>query len=106
MTGGGSVYRLPVQHNGILGPYKGGIRYHQDVNLAEVKALSAWMTFNVRWWGYLMEEVKAGLLWIPPDFPKGIGKIDPALTAGILPLIGPEIDVPAPDVNTNPQVMG
>ena len=44
MTGSGSIYRLPVHHNGILGPYKGGIRYHQDVNLAEVKALAAWMT--------------------------------------------------------------
>ncbi|HHX49965.1 MAG TPA: Glu/Leu/Phe/Val dehydrogenase [Clostridia bacterium] len=96
-----------VQHNGILGPYKGGIRYHQDVNLAEVKALSAWMTFKCAVVGVPYGGGKGGVTVDPTRLsPRELERLTRRYTAGILPLIGPEIDVPAPDVNTNPQVMG
>ncbi len=96
-----------VQHNSTRGPYKGGIRYHPDVNLDEVKALSAWMT------------LKCALANLPYGGAKGAVKVDPRAlsegelrrltrryTAAILPLIGPDQDIPAPDVNTNPEIMG
>jgi glutamate dehydrogenase (NAD(P)+) len=96
-----------IQHSSSRGPCKGGIRYHQDVNLDEVKALAAWMTF------------KCAVVNIPYGGAKGAVKIDPSTlslrelrnltrryTAMILPLIGPERDIPAPDVGTNAEVMG
>lgn len=96
-----------VQHNSSRGPYKGGIRYHQDSNLDEVKALSAWMSF------------KCAVVNIPYGGAKGAIKVDPRklsrdelirltrrYTTRILPLIGPDQDIPAPDVNTNSEVMG
>ncbi|MDR0561533.1 MAG: Glu/Leu/Phe/Val dehydrogenase [Spirochaetaceae bacterium] len=96
-----------VQHSSSRGPCKGGIRYHQDVDLDEVKALAAWMTF------------KCAVVGIPYGGAKGAVKVDPSklshgelerltrrYTAMILPLIGPERDIPAPDVNTNGEVMG
>lgn len=96
-----------VQHSSSRGPCKGGIRYHQDVNIDEVKALAAWMTF------------KCAVVNIPYGGGKGAVKVNPAelsrhelksltrrYTAMILPLIGPEKDIPAPDVNTNAEIMG
>lgn len=96
-----------VQHSSSRGPCKGGIRFHQDVNIDEVKALSAWMSF------------KCAVANIPYGGAKGAVKVDPSLlskaelkrltkryTAMILPLIGPEKDIPAPDVNTNAEIMG
>lgn len=96
-----------VQHSTSLGPAKGGIRYHQDVNIDEVKALSAWMS------------LKCAVVNIPYGGAKGGIKVDPTtlsrnelkrltrrFTAMILPLIGPERDIPAPDVGTNAEVMG
>ena len=96
-----------VQHNSSRGPYKGGIRYHQDSNLDEVKALSAWMSF------------KCAVVNIPYGGAKGGIKVDPRelsrdelirLTrrykTRILPIIGPDQDIPAPDVNANGEVMG
>lgn len=95
-----------VQHCTTRGPSKGGIRYHQDVNIDEVKALAAWMSF------------KCAVVNIPYGGAKGGIKVDPATlslnelerltrryTTMILPIIGPEKDIPAPDVGTNPQVM-
>lgn len=95
-----------VQHCTTRGPSKGGIRYHQDVNIDEVKALAAWMSF------------KCAVVNIPYGGAKGGIKVDPTTlslnelerltrryTAMILPIIGPEKDIPAPDVGTNPQVM-
>lgn len=95
-----------VQHSSARGPCKGGIRYHQNVDLDEVKALAAWMTF------------KCAVVGIPYGGAKGAVKVDPSLlsenelqrltrryTAAILPIIGPDQDIPAPDVNTNSQVM-
>ncbi|MEN6316070.1 MAG: Glu/Leu/Phe/Val dehydrogenase [Clostridiaceae bacterium] len=96
-----------VQHSSSRGPCKGGIRYHQDVDIDEVKALSAWMSF------------KCAVVNIPYGGAKGAIKVDPKqlskaelkrltrrYTAMILPLIGPEKDIPAPDVNTNAEIMG
>lgn len=96
-----------VQHNSSRGPYKGGIRYHQDANMDEVKALAAWMSF------------KCAVVNIPYGGAKGGIKVDPRelsrnelirltrrYTTRILPLIGPDQDIPAPDVNTNGEVMG
>lgn len=96
-----------VQHNSARGPYKGGIRYHQNANQDEVKALAAWMSF------------KCAVANIPYGGAKGGIKVDPTklsrdelirltrrYTTRILPLIGPDQDIPAPDVNTNGEVMG
>lgn len=96
-----------VQHSSSRGPCKGGIRYHQDVDIDEVKALSAWMSF------------KCAVVNIPYGGAKGAIKVNPKelsrnelerltrrYTAMILPIIGPEIDIPAPDVNTNAEIMG
>ena len=96
-----------VQHNSARGPYKGGIRYHQNANPDEVKALAAWMSF------------KCAVANIPYGGAKGGIKVDPRklskdelirltrrYTTRILPLIGPDQDIPAPDVNTNGEVMG
>ncbi len=96
-----------VQHSTTLGPAKGGIRYHQDVDKAEVKALAAWMSF------------KCAVAGIPYGGGKGAIRVDPTklskrelerltrrYTAMIMPIIGPHIDIPAPDVNTNAEVMG
>ena len=96
-----------IQHSSSRGPCKGGIRYHPDVDLDEVKALAAWMTF------------KCAVVNIPYGGAKGAVKVDPSelsknelkrltrrYTAMILPLIGPERDIPAPDVNTNEEIMG
>ncbi|MEG1923762.1 MAG: Glu/Leu/Phe/Val dehydrogenase [Clostridia bacterium] len=95
-----------VQHNSSRGPYKGGIRYHQDSDMDEVKALAAWMAF------------KCAIADIPYGGGKGGIKVDPGTlsmgelerltrtyTAAIAPLIGPDKDIPAPDVNTNGQIM-
>jgi glutamate dehydrogenase/leucine dehydrogenase len=95
-----------IQHSSSRGPCKGGIRFHPDVNLDEVKALAAWMTW------------KCALVNIPYGGAKGAVKCDPSkmsideirkltrrYTAMILPILGPEKDIPAPDVGTNAQIM-
>lgn len=95
-----------VQHNQTLGPYKGGIRYHPDVDMGEVAALA----MNMTW--------KCGLAELPFGGAKGGVAVDPGMlsqgelerltrryTAEILPIIGPNKDIPAPDMGTNPQVM-
>jgi glutamate dehydrogenase/leucine dehydrogenase len=95
-----------VQHNNARGPYKGGIRYHPNVTLDEVKALAMWMTW------------KSAIIDIPFGGAKGGITVDPKrLTTDDLERltrkyiiaiekdIGPESDIPAPDVNTNPQTM-
>lgn len=95
-----------VQHSTSRGPAKGGIRFHPDVNIDEVKALAAWMS------------LKCAVVNIPYGGAKGGICVDPSAlslselerltrryTAMILPIIGPEKDIPAPDVGTNAQVM-
>ncbi len=95
-----------VQHSSILGPCKGGIRFHEHSDINEVKALAAWMTF------------KCALLNLPYGGAKGGIKVDPTklserelqrltrrYTVMIEPLLGPHKDIPAPDINTNAKVM-
>ncbi|MHA2371197.1 MAG: Glu/Leu/Phe/Val family dehydrogenase, partial [Candidatus Hodarchaeales archaeon] len=95
-----------VQHNKARGPCKGGIRFSPDVNLDEVKALAAWMTY------------KTAVVNIPYGGAKGGVVVDPKLlsrselrhltrrfTYSIMGIIGPEKDIPAPDVNTNSEIM-
>jgi len=96
-----------VQHSSTRGPCKGGIRFHPDVEIEEVKALAAWMTF------------KCAVVNLPFGGAKGAVNVEPKklsraelrrltrrYTAMILPLIGPEKDIPAPDINTNADIMG
>lgn len=95
-----------VQHNTAIGPGKGGIRYHPDVTLGEVTALATWMT----WKGGLMNlplgGAKGGVCCNPKNMSqKELERLTRRYTSAIFPIIGPEKDVPAPDVGTNPQTM-
>jgi len=106
----GSLVVLPayrVQHNDALGPFKGGVRFHPQVSLDEVKALAFWMS------------LKGAVVDIPMGGGKGGVAVDPnqlslaekerlarAYVRGIWQFIGPEVDIPAPDVNTGAQEMG
>lgn len=95
-----------VQHSSTRGPCKGGIRYHQDVNIDEVKALSAWMTFKCTIAGIPYGGAKGGIKVDPFTLSKGeLERLTRRYAASILPIIGPEKDIPAPDVNTTSQVM-
>lgn len=95
-----------VQHNNALGPFKGGLRYHPSVNIDEIRALATWMTW------------KSAIAKTPFGGAKGGIQLDPALytlneleritrrfTFALGNIIGPEYDISAPDVNTNPQIM-
>src|SRR6201985_3625233 len=95
-----------IQHNNILGPYKGGIRYHPEMSLDDGKALATWMT------------MKCAVMRLPYGGAKGGVKVNSRelsntelmrltrrFTAALGDTIGPEIDIPAPDVGTNSQIM-
>ena len=95
-----------IQHSSARGPCKGGIRYHPGVNIDEMRAMAAWMTW------------KCAVVNIPFGGAKGGIEVDPAklsdrelarltrrYTAAILPILGPERDIPAPDVNTDARIM-
>lgn len=109
MDGGGFkvFFGYRVQYNNARGPFKGGIRYHPIVSLDEIRTFAALMTW------------KTALMNIPFGGAKGGVKVDPkvlseaelerlsrAFMRAIADVIGPQVDVPAPDVNTNPQIMG
>lgn len=95
-----------VQHSSKRGPCKGGIRYHQDVNIDEVKALSAWMSFKCAVANIPYGGAKGGIKVDPRTLSKGeIERLTRRYAASILPIVGPEKDIPAPDVGTNAQVM-
>lgn len=102
-----NVFGYRVQHLLTMGPTKGGIRYHQDINLGEVSALAMWMTW------------KCALINLPFGGAKGGVRIDPTalsrpelqrltrrFTSEIINVIGPDKDIPAPDMGTDEQVMG
>ncbi|HHV96578.1 MAG TPA: Glu/Leu/Phe/Val dehydrogenase [Clostridiaceae bacterium] len=96
-----------VQHSSSRGPCKGGIRYHQDVDLDEVKALAAWMTLKCAVVNIPYGGAKGAVKVNPRELSKGeLKRLTRRYTAMILPLIRPERDIPAPDVNTNPEIMG
>ncbi|MBL7159531.1 Glu/Leu/Phe/Val dehydrogenase [Candidatus Microgenomates bacterium] len=95
-----------VQFNNARGPYKGGIRFHPQVNLAEVKALSAWMTIKCAVANVPFGGGKGGVIVNPKELSeKELESLSRAYIKAIHKDIGPDLDVPAPDVNTNPQIM-
>ncbi|MEW5806560.1 MAG: Glu/Leu/Phe/Val dehydrogenase, partial [Acidobacteriota bacterium] len=95
-----------VQHDNSRGPYKGGIRYSPEVNLEEVKALAAWMTWKCSLVDIPFGGAKGGVTCDPSAHSKSeLENITRRYIADLGPNIGPEIDIPAPDVNTDPQIM-
>lgn len=95
-----------VQHDSSRGPSKGGIRYHPDVNLGEVAALAMWMTWKCALAGLPYGGAKGGVRVSPKSLSPGeLQRLTRRYAAEIFPLIGPDKDVPAPDVGTDAQVM-
>lgn len=96
-----------VQHSTSRGPAKGGIRYHEKVNMDEVKALAAWMTFKCAVVNIPYGGGKGGVVVDPAKLSKDeLRRLTRRFTTMISPIIGPDQDVPAPDVGTTPEVMG
>ena len=95
-----------VQHNTLRGPAKGGIRYHPNVDLDEVRALAGWMTWKCAVVNVPFGGAKGGVTCDPSKMSKKeIERMTRRFIWEISPIIGPDSDIPAPDVNTNPQVM-
>ena len=95
-----------VQHNNILGPYKGGIRYHEEVTLDEMKALASWMTYKCALHDIPFGGGKGGIKFTPRQHSIGeLERITRRFTHALGANIGPEYDIPAPDVGTNGQTM-
>jgi len=95
-----------VQHNNILGPFKGGIRYHEEANLDEMKALAAWMTYKCALHDIPYGGGKGGIKFNPRLHSKAeLERITRRFTHDLGGNIGPEWDIPAPDVGTNGQTM-
>ncbi len=95
-----------VQHNDARGPSKGGIRFHQNVSLSEVKALATWMTWKCAVAGIPYGGGKGGVIVNPKELSQSeLERLSRAYIKAIAKFVGPNIDVPAPDVYTNPQVM-
>jgi glutamate dehydrogenase (NAD(P)+) len=95
-----------VQHDSSRGPSKGGIRYHPDVNLGEVAALAMWMTWKCALAGLPYGGAKGGVRVNPAQLSRGeLQRLTRRYASEIFPLIGPDKDVPAPDVGTDAQVM-
>src|SRR5215469_8999387 len=95
-----------VQHSIARGPAKGGIRYGPDVTLDEVRALASWMTWKCAVTNVPFGGAKGGIICDPTLLSRAeLEKITRRYTAELYDFIGPEIDVPAPDVNTNEQIM-
>lgn len=95
-----------VQHNGARGPFKGGIRFHPTVDLDEFRALAALMTWKTAIAGVPFGGAKGGVNCDPADLtPQELERLTRAFTQRIDKVLGPTRDIPAPDVNTNAQVM-
>jgi glutamate dehydrogenase (NAD(P)+) len=95
-----------VQHNNVLGPYKGGLRFHPNVDLDEVRALATWMTWKTAVAGIPFGGSKGGIQIDPSEYSRNeLERITRRFTFALGNNIGPEYDVPAPDVNTNAQIM-
>lgn len=95
------------QHNDALGPTKGGIRYHPDVTMDEVKALSMWMTFKCSVVGLPFGGGKGGVICDPRKLSKAeLKRLSRGYIEAIASMIGPDKDIPAPDVYTDSHVMG
>ncbi|MGA2806983.1 MAG: Glu/Leu/Phe/Val dehydrogenase [Terracidiphilus sp.] len=105
----GHIHRFEayrVQHSSVRGPAKGGIRYHPQVTLDEVKALATWMTWKCAVVNIPFGGGKGGVTCDPKHMSQGeLERMTRRYTSAILPLIGPDQDIPAPDVYTNSQTM-
>ena len=94
------------QYNNARGPYKGGIRFHPQVNIDEVKALSAWMTWKCAVVGIPLGGGKGGVIVDSKKLSEGeIERLSRGYIQAVHKLIGPKVDVPAPDVYTDPKIM-
>lgn len=102
-----NVYKgYRVQHSSVRGPCKGGIRFHPDTDLNEVKALAGWMSLKCAVAGIPYGGAKGGITVDPSKLSKSeLKRMTRRYTTMILPFIGPQQDIPAPDVNTNAEVM-
>jgi len=95
-----------VIHSDILGPSKGGIRYAPDVNLDEVKALAAWMTWKCAIVSVPFGGAKGGVICDPKEMSRGeLERLTRRYAADMADVFGPDKDIPAPDMNTNEQIM-
>lgn len=95
-----------VQHNDALGPYKGGLRFHPSVEINEVRALASWMTWKSAIVNIPLGGAKGGIQFDPNKYSiTEIERITRRFTYDLGHTIGPEYDIPAPDVNTNAQIM-
>lgn len=95
-----------IQHNNVLGPFKGGLRFHPDVDLDEVKALAAWMTFKTALVGIPFGGAKGGVTIDPSQYSdEEMRRIVRRFTHALGSNIGPDHDIPAPDVGTSSQTM-
>jgi glutamate dehydrogenase (NAD(P)+) len=95
-----------IQHNNANGPYKGGIRFHESVNLAEVKALAAWMTWKSSLMGIPFGGAKGGVTLNPREFSTDeLCRVTRRFTHALGNNIGPEFDIPAPDMGTGAREM-
>jgi glutamate dehydrogenase (NAD(P)+) len=95
-----------VQHNNVLGPYKGGLRFHPSVDLDEVRALASWMTWKTAIAGIPFGGGKGGIQIDPAKYSANeLEHITRRFTFALGSNIGPDYDIPAPDVNTNAQIM-
>lgn len=95
-----------VIHNALLGPSKGGIRYAPDVNLSEVKALAAWMTWKCAVVNVPFGGAKGGIACDARNMSPGeLERMTRRYTANLIDVFGPDRDIPAPDMNTNAQIM-
>lgn len=95
-----------VQHNNVLGPFKGGLRFHPDTDIDEVRALASWMTWKTAIAGIPFGGGKGGIQIDPSKYSRNeLEHITRRFTFALGNNIGPEYDIPAPDVNTNSQIM-
>lgn len=95
-----------VQHNNFLGPYKGGLRYHPSVDINSARALAIWMTWKSSLVGLPFGGGKGGIQIDPSNFSESeLERITRRFTYALGDNIGPDIDIPAPDVNTNAKIM-
>ncbi len=96
-----------IQHSSARGPCKGGIRFHPDVDMNEVRALAAWMTFKCAIANIPYGGAKGGITCDPSQLSRQeLERMTRRYTSMISPIIGPHKDIPAPDVNTNAEIMG
>ena len=95
-----------VEYNNTLGPYKGGIRYHKDTEINEMKALAFWMTLKCALVDIPMGGGKGGITVDPKELSKGeLERLSRRWVRKLSDILGPKKDVPAPDVNTTPEIM-